>query len=52
MKYRPVESVRLNGIFCDDECACLDLNGTESADTVLRWKPKGWRALLFSLEKA
>lgn len=51
-KYRPVKSVRLNGTFCSDECACLDLNETESADTVLRWKLKGWRTLLFSLEKA
>lgn len=35
VKYMPVESVRLNGTFCDDKCACLGLNGTESADTVL-----------------
>lgn len=50
-KHRPVESVRLNGAFCNDECACLDLNEAESADTVLRWKPKGWGLSFFPLKK-
>jgi hypothetical protein len=31
-----VERSGLNDSFGNDECACLDLNETESADTVLR----------------
>lgn len=46
-----LQGSRWSGTFWNDECACLDLNETESADTVSGWKLKGWRTPFSPLEK-
>lgn len=45
------QGIRLTGTFWNDECACLDLNEAESADTASHWKLKGWKTRLFFLGK-